>query len=257
MKKVIFDGEEFHEIPGFQGYFVSTGLKVIKDTRDVKRVRYANQYRPVSIWIRNGKPYVSMHVKGKDYAKPVLRLLYMAQMGYTDQVVRHLQKRASFIQLSDGTVKMVSTDDISRVNLEKAKEAMKRIREEVTPAKTLAELRRMERLFSTLIEEDDPKPIMKYLEQIRDNEVIPYLIRRDYGRFRATELAQEAMMETITSILKGYLPTNIPGYMKTVAKSLYKRQRMALQTQFAELYPGTEYDSAKDELENYYTMLYQ
>lgn len=69
--------KNIYRYPGGQAY-VSKSLKVIKDDRCLRQVRYAGGYHPVTVWLRNGKPYASMHINGKDYCHPVIRLLFMA-----------------------------------------------------------------------------------------------------------------------------------------------------------------------------------
>ena len=256
---VLFDGEEYYPVPGFPSYYVSTSLKVIKDDHLLTHVKYAKGYAYTAINIRHGQPHVSIYLNGgrgyKAYCKPVARLLYMVQTGMSDQAITRLYPKAHFEQLADGTVRITDACDIYRKNLIKGARIWKEIRESKTPQKSLDNLRAMEKLFAALIEDGNPEPLMKYMEGVRDNTTIPYL--RNFGTYRAIELANEAMQETLSAILRGWLPSNIPAYMNRVAKCMWKRRRRDLQKQFADLLPSAERKAAAEDVEEtYWSILY-
>lgn len=136
---------------------------------------------------------------------------------------------------------MIDKEDIDRRNLQKGREAARLMREQRSLSRALEEARRTEQLLAELVEKDNPQPLVDALRRERDNHVKPALLKDHYGRARAEELAEDAMQETITIILRGRAITNLGDYMLSTARRLQKNRLRALQRQFAELYPSAEY----------------
>lgn len=230
-KTLIYEGEEYLPLPGFSGYFISRGQRVIR----AKKGRYVSVKRSM----HQGRPYVYVRGKKGGYVYlPTLKALYMAQQGLTIDEARKQCGHYLLYLCDDGTVKLCNIVQPCEP-IQAALRVKKLMQDDVSPAKTLDSLRESERLLTALVEEHDPKPLLRKLEEAAEHTLIPRLLSR-MGLQSARYLADEAKSEILACILRGYMPTHIAPYMRAVANRIYRERRKSLQTQFADLFPDKD-----------------
>lgn len=218
---VHYGGKEFLPIPGFAPYYVAS------DASAVARLMPGGTLRPKLP--RRCDGVVDLFIHAEKIRRKPLHLLYLCQTGQTEREVPYLKQRSAYRMGPCGRVERTTYEEIRLRALRRANTARERISQRVDPRETLANLRRMERLYAAWAEGGDIRPLKEEVERVARETVAPYMMRRNHlSRPSAVELAAEVSQQTLLCCCEGRCALNLPKYMCAMAVRLAAERRRAL-----------------------------